>query len=59
MGLLTASERQRLDDDGYLVLEGIVPPEPVKAMRDRLEELLLVTEQEHRGTLIVHREIRS
>jgi hypothetical protein len=55
MDLLTASDRQRLDDDGYLVLDGIVPPKPVKAMRDRLEELLLVTEQEHRGTLIVGR----
>jgi ectoine hydroxylase-related dioxygenase (phytanoyl-CoA dioxygenase family) len=53
MDLLTPSEQQRLDDDGYLVLEGIVQPNHVKAMRDRLEELLLITEQEHRGTLIV------
>src|SRR5262249_20693352 len=53
MELLAASERQQLDDDGYLVLESIVRPNHVRAMRDRLEELLLVTEQEHRGTLIV------
>src|SRR5262245_50704135 len=53
MDLLTPNERQRLDDDGYLVLEGIVQPKHVKAMRNRLEELLLITEQEHRGTLIV------
>jgi ectoine hydroxylase-related dioxygenase (phytanoyl-CoA dioxygenase family) len=53
MELLTASERQRLDDDGCLTLEAIVPPHRVKAMRDRLDELLLVTPQDHRGTLIV------
>jgi len=53
MDLLAASEQQQLDHDGYLVLEGIVQPNHVQAMRDRLEELLLVTEQEHRGTLIV------
>jgi ectoine hydroxylase-related dioxygenase (phytanoyl-CoA dioxygenase family) len=35
------------------VLERIVQPNRIKAMRDRLEELLLVTPQEHRGTLIV------
>jgi ectoine hydroxylase-related dioxygenase (phytanoyl-CoA dioxygenase family) len=53
MNLLTASERQQLDDDGYVVLEGIVQPNHVKAMCDRLEQLLLVTPQDHRGTLIV------
>jgi hypothetical protein len=53
MNLLAASDQQQLDHDGYLVLERIVPPNYVKAMRDRLEELFLVTEQEHRGTLIV------
>ncbi|MBX6315999.1 MAG: phytanoyl-CoA dioxygenase family protein [Isosphaeraceae bacterium] len=53
MDLLTASERQHLDDDGYLALEGIVPPHRVQAMRDRLQELLAITEQDHCGTLIV------
>jgi len=53
MDPLATSERQRLDDDGYLALEGIVQPRRVKAMRDRLEELLAVTQQDHRGTLIV------
>jgi hypothetical protein len=48
----TASERQQLYDDGYLALDGIVQPNCVKAMHDRLEELRLVTEQDHRGTLI-------
>ncbi len=53
MDLLAASEQQQLDHDGYLVLEGIVQPNRVEAMRERLEELHLVTEQKHRGTLIV------
>jgi Phytanoyl-CoA dioxygenase (PhyH) len=53
MHSLTASEHQRLDDDGYLALEGIVEPRRVDAMRTRLEELLAVTPQDHSGTLIV------
>jgi ectoine hydroxylase-related dioxygenase (phytanoyl-CoA dioxygenase family) len=53
MDQLTASERQKLDDNGYFVLERIVQPNRIKGMRDRLEELLLVTPQDHRGTLIV------
>ncbi len=53
MNLLAAREQQQLDHDGYLVLEGIVQPNRVEAMRERLEELHLVTEQKHRGTLIV------
>jgi ectoine hydroxylase-related dioxygenase (phytanoyl-CoA dioxygenase family) len=53
MDLLATNEREHLDRDGYLVLEGIVQPDRVKAMRDRLEALLAATEQEHRGTLIV------
>jgi hypothetical protein len=53
MDLLTTTERQRLDDDGYVALANIVQPERLKAMRDRLEELLAVTEQTHAGTLIV------
>ena len=53
MDLLATSERQHLEDNGYLVLEDIVQPDRVKAMRYRLEELLAVTEQEHRGTLVV------
>jgi ectoine hydroxylase-related dioxygenase (phytanoyl-CoA dioxygenase family) len=54
MDLPAASERQRLDDDGYLALEGVVEPNQVKAMRGRLEELLTVTEQTHAGTLVVN-----
>ena len=49
MGTLTTSERQRLDRDGYLALKGIVEPKRVKAMQARLEELLVVTDQEHAG----------
>jgi ectoine hydroxylase-related dioxygenase (phytanoyl-CoA dioxygenase family) len=45
MDALTASERQRLDTDGYLSLEGIVEPRRVRAMRARLEELHAATEQ--------------
>jgi hypothetical protein len=52
LGGLQSLPRQ-LDDDGYFVLERIVQPNRIKAMRDRLKELLLVTPQEHRGTLIV------
>ena len=50
---LTTNERQRLNVDGYVSLEGIVAPKRVQAMRTRLEELLAVTPQEHAGTLIV------
>jgi ectoine hydroxylase-related dioxygenase (phytanoyl-CoA dioxygenase family) len=53
MSLLTASESKRLDDDGFLVLENIVEAGRVAAMRGRLEELLAITDQEHRGTLVV------
>ena len=53
METLTASEQQRLDDQGYLALEGLVEPRRVEAMRTRLEELLAVTPQDHAGTLIV------
>ena len=53
MDPLSPRERQRLDDDGYLALEGLVQPGRVRAMLTRLEELLAVTEQSHAGTLIV------
>jgi hypothetical protein len=53
MDILSASERQRLDDEGYLALDGIVEPRRIRTMRSRLEELLAVTEQGHAGTLIV------
>jgi hypothetical protein len=53
MDTLTKSERQRLDDDGYIALEGLVKPRGVEAMRARLEALLAVTTQDHAGTLIV------
>src|SRR5262245_58096119 len=53
MDALTANERQRLDDEGYLVLERLVEPRRVQAMRARLEALLAVTPQDHAGTLIV------
>jgi ectoine hydroxylase-related dioxygenase (phytanoyl-CoA dioxygenase family) len=52
MDILTSDESKRLDDDGYLALDGIVLPARVAAMRHHLEELLAVTEQEHRGTLV-------
>ena len=53
MDLLTASERQRLDEDGFLTLRNIVRPSRLTAMRKRLEALLAVTKQEHLGTLVV------
>jgi ectoine hydroxylase-related dioxygenase (phytanoyl-CoA dioxygenase family) len=53
MAGLTISERQQLDRDGYLPLEGIVNFESVVAMRRRLDELLAATPQDHAGTLIV------
>jgi hypothetical protein len=53
MVLLTATERKQLDEDGYLTLERVVEPNRVKAMRVRLEDLLAVIPQSHRGTLIV------
>ena len=37
MDLLTASERQRLDEDGFLTLRNIVRPSRLTAMRKRLE----------------------
>jgi ectoine hydroxylase-related dioxygenase (phytanoyl-CoA dioxygenase family) len=45
MDALTASERQRLDADGFLPLEGILEPSRVLAMRARLEELHAAIEQ--------------
>jgi ectoine hydroxylase-related dioxygenase (phytanoyl-CoA dioxygenase family) len=54
MGALSAGERKRLDDDGYLGLEGVAPPGRVKAMRGRLKELLLTRNEGNRGTLIVN-----
>jgi hypothetical protein len=53
MERLTPRERQRLDYDGYLALEGVVEPGRIRAMCSRLEELLVVTPQSHAGTLIV------
>jgi Phytanoyl-CoA dioxygenase (PhyH) len=54
MDALTTNQRQRLDADGYLALEGIVEPPRVAAMRRRLEELLAITPQSHAGTLVVN-----
>jgi ectoine hydroxylase-related dioxygenase (phytanoyl-CoA dioxygenase family) len=53
MDALTANERQELDENGYLLLEGIVDLKAVRAMTARLNELHAVTEQSHAGTLIV------
>jgi len=53
MDQLTVSERQSLDEDGYLALECVVESKRVKAMRTRLQELLAITQQDHAGTLIV------
>lgn len=53
MEVLSAHERQRLDEEGCLALEGIVERNCMKAMRARLDELLEVTPQDHAGTLIV------
>jgi len=50
---LTKNEYSRLDEDGYLALEGIVDPRHVTRMRTRLEILLAGTPQDHAGTLIV------
>jgi len=50
---LTKNECTRLDEDGYLALEGIVDPRHVARMRTRLEMLLAGTPQDHAGTLIV------
>jgi hypothetical protein len=52
MDMLTSSERRRLDDEGYLALEGVVEPRRGAAMRARLGELLTVTPHDHAGTLI-------
>jgi hypothetical protein len=51
--MLSPHERQQLDAEGYLILEGIVEPRRIRAMRTRLEDLLAVTPQDHAGTLIV------
>jgi hypothetical protein len=50
---LTGAERQRLDEEGYLTLVGIVEPRRVQAMRARLETMLAEAPQDHAGTLIV------
>jgi hypothetical protein len=50
---LNDQERRRLDDAGFLALEGLVAPDDVEAMRTRLEERLSLTPQDHAGTLIV------
>lgn len=53
MQTLADQERARLDEDGFLALEGVVDPRPLAAMRSRLEQLLEDSEQSHAGTLIV------
>ena len=53
LDVLTTSERQRLDADGYLALAGVVDPTRVRTMRTRLDKLHAVTEQTHAGTLVV------
>ena len=40
MDLLTQQERRRLDDEGYLALEGLVEARRIQDMRTRLVELL-------------------
>jgi ectoine hydroxylase-related dioxygenase (phytanoyl-CoA dioxygenase family) len=50
---LTKREIDQLDQDGYLILEGLVEPARVAKMRSRLEQLLEGTPQDHAGTLIV------
>jgi ectoine hydroxylase-related dioxygenase (phytanoyl-CoA dioxygenase family) len=37
--MLTDSDRRRLDEDGYLVLPGLMPPELLAALRRRIDEL--------------------
>jgi ectoine hydroxylase-related dioxygenase (phytanoyl-CoA dioxygenase family) len=37
--VLTASDRRRLDEQGCLVLPGLIPPELLAALRRRIEEL--------------------
>jgi ectoine hydroxylase-related dioxygenase (phytanoyl-CoA dioxygenase family) len=44
---------EKLDADGYLALEGLVPAKQVAAMKQRLQTLLDSTPQSHAGTLIV------
>jgi len=51
--MLTQNEINRLDEDGYLILERILEPSQVAKMRTRLESLLAETPQDHAGTLIV------
>jgi ectoine hydroxylase-related dioxygenase (phytanoyl-CoA dioxygenase family) len=52
MDALTANQRQRLETDGYLALDGIVEPRLLASMRQRLDELLAITPQSHAGTLV-------
>jgi len=53
MSTLTSAECKRLDEDGYLVLEDLIDRKRLAAMRERLEELLAITPQDHAGTLVV------
>jgi ectoine hydroxylase-related dioxygenase (phytanoyl-CoA dioxygenase family) len=47
------TDRQRLEEDGYLVLPELIRPSQIASMKSRLEELLAITPQTHAGTLIV------
>ena len=53
MEQLTNSERQQLENEGYLALTGLIEPKHISEMKSRLETLLDVTKQDHAGTLIV------
>jgi hypothetical protein len=37
--MLTDSERQQLDEQGYLALPGLMSPQVLEALRQRVEEL--------------------
>jgi hypothetical protein len=39
--ILSAEERRRLDDDGFVVLPGVLPPPAIAAARERLDAILL------------------
>ncbi|MDB5338857.1 MAG: hypothetical protein JWN70_4476 [Planctomycetaceae bacterium] len=52
--VLKSADLERLDNDGFLALEGLVDLKQINAMRSRLVELLATTEQDHAGTLIVN-----
>ena len=51
---LTLREQQELDRDGFLAVTGVVNARQLQAMRDRLDQLLAVTPQDHAGTMIVN-----